>query len=156
MCTNYCLRAAADLCLLQLNGASIKVAAERPIKVQLKLELLKSSVEVSAPVKAAVLLFGAVRTNIKFPQKGRENKRGGEREAGQGSALHINQLINNAKIARLPSCEACHARLSRECVFLAETETETERTRTTQSAAAAAEQSNHHGARSSCASPGAH
>lgn len=58
--------------------------------------------------------------------------------------MHINQLINNAKIARLPSCEACHARLSRECVFLAETETETgtetERTRTTQSVSSGAEQ----------------
>lgn len=58
--------------------------------------------------------------------------------------MHINQLINNAKIARLPSCEPCHARLSRECVFLAETETETEteteRTRTTQSVSSGAEQ----------------
>lgn len=58
--------------------------------------------------------------------------------------MHINQLINNAKIARLPSCEACHARLSRECVFLAETETETEteteRTRTTQSVSSGAEE----------------
>lgn len=80
------MRAAADLCLLQFHGASIKAAAQRPIKVQLKLELLKSSVEVSAPVKAAALLFGAVRTNIKFPQKGRENKRDSERdgEGGRG------------------------------------------------------------------------
>lgn len=75
--------------MLQLNGATIKVAAERPIKVQLKLELLKSSVEVSAAVKAAVLLFGAVRTNIKFPQKGRENKRERERGGKKGEGKRV-------------------------------------------------------------------